>query len=151
MKVVWKQDEPFLTVTGNVLGCSCNVRNEINGLRKNSEIVYSMPDGLPYQPRRFPKGLWKIEKPVAKSEDWLKPWFIPTNASQKLPVWEVRNGLYIKPTERLIEDSGYGFHNGTSLNTWGCCRLDTVEGITKMANLVFEAINDGEEVWAEVI
>ena len=151
MILTWNQTEPFLTANGEQFQCSCRVRNELNGLRQPSEIVYSMPDGVPYQPRVFPKGSWLIGRPEPRSDALLAPWFIPTNAYQDLPVWETKNGLYVKPTNRMIRDVGYGLHASSSLNTWGCCRIATVEQQNRLVALIFEAINRGETANLEVL
>ena len=151
MKVIWDRTKPFLTVGAEVLGCSCRVRNEENRLRKASEIVYSMPDGLPYQPRQFPIGSWTILKPRPKYEDWLKPWFIPTTAWQKLPVWKLKSGLYSEATDQMVTDSGYGIHwSETSLSTWGCIRMNSRDEIERLVALVTEARQNEEEVLLEV-
>jgi len=49
-----------LIVGSAVFNISCKVRSLRAGTRASHEVIYSIPDNLPYDPRPFPKGLWNI-------------------------------------------------------------------------------------------
>ena len=109
---------------------SCLVRNELNRQRGGQDVTHAMPSGAPYMPRPFPKGKWTLGKPVAKTDPYTAPWFIPTDAWQNLPVWEVdEHGCYVRATDRLVRDEGYGLHCSTSRTTLGCVRVSLLEDL----------------------
>jgi hypothetical protein len=116
-----------LITPNNTLDISCIVRNELNKWRKSREIVYSMPDHAPVQPRMFPKGIWTLGWPEARTDPYLEPYFIPTDAWQFLPVWELdADRCYKKVTTMKVKDKGYGLHTSTSNTTQGCIKIITM-------------------------
>ncbi len=129
---------------------SCLVRNEINRERKSNEVVYSMPDKHPIQPRPFPLGVWHVLEPRERTDPYLAPYFIPTDAYQMLPVWEIENGLYKKPTEKLIKDTAYGFHYSTSRTTQGCIKLLDKDKLLNLVKNIKDAIGEKIEIYAEI-
>jgi hypothetical protein len=116
-------DKGTLTAFGRNIKISCVVRNDINGWRKSHEVVKSIPEGLPIYPRQFPKGVWDVGKPLSRTDPYLAPYFIPTNAYQYLPIWTLDDGCYSEKTEKTTRDMGYGLHYSTSNTTQGCIRI----------------------------
>lgn len=129
----WKQGTAILTVwhndTERSIPCSCIVRNDVNGWRLDNQVVTSIPDSEPYQPRVFPVGQWEIFEPIEKRDKYTAPYFIPTDAFQMLPVWEVKNGRYVRETKKLIRDEGYGLHFSESNTTLGCIKITNLEDL----------------------
>jgi hypothetical protein len=133
------------------IAATCRVRNEINGLRKSSEIVYTKPDpGHPYYPRTFPLGIWTVKAPIATKEKYLEPFFIPTTATQKVEVWAIKDGLYDHPTGEYVTDTGYGIHFSTSGTTLGCIRVSRLADLDALVNAIKTAILKNELIELEV-
>ena len=109
-----------LTGFGKVVPISCLVRNELNGERGMSEVVYTENEdgsqGVPYMPRVFPVGTWAVKKANQEfNKPSLGPWFFATDAHQLVDEWEIAKQddgtwLYVKPTGRQVMDWGYGIH-----------------------------------------
>jgi hypothetical protein len=150
IKLRWRKGSHELEAFGRVLPCLCDVRNEINGRRQADQVAYSMPDKKPYQPRVFPVGLWQVSTPTEKDDPYLAPWFIPTNACQKLPVWDLKNGKYYKPTEEKINDWGYGLHYSTSTTTLGCIKIINLKDLEWLVSEIQIAIINKKDVFLEV-
>lgn len=131
MKLILNSEKTVLTCERHApIPVSCEVRNELNGRRGGQDVTHTMPGGQPYMPRVFPKGIWTLGKPVAKTAPYTAPWFIPTNAWQMVEVWSVdRDGFYEKGTNRFVKDEGYGLHCSTSRTTLGCLRIEKVEDL----------------------
>lgn len=136
---------------GRKINISCIVRNETNNRRKD-EVVRSIPKGLPIQPRTFPKGTWKVERPLARTSDYLKPFFIPTDAWQDLPVWELDNkGNYKMPTDVCVRDSGYGMHYSTSRTTQGCIRILIEDDLLFLVEQINKALDNKDAITLTVV
>ena len=136
----------------NTLDISCIVRNEINGWRKKNEVVYSIPDNKPIQPRQFPKGAWTVGEPKSRSNPYLAPVFISTNAWQYLPVWKLdSNKCYLKATKEIIKDEGYGLHFSTSTSTQGCIRIGTVTNLLWLVKEIKKHQTNGDVIMLEVV
>jgi len=146
----WKKGSNELFAFGRVLACSCDVRNEVNGRRHADQIVYSIPDKKPYQPRQFPKGTWRIFAPVERTDPYLAPWFIPCDAFQDLPVWELKDGKYHHATEEKTRDRGYGLHFSTSGTTLGCIKINSKDDLVWLVGKIFGILSFGDEVTLEV-
>lgn len=105
---------------------SCIVRNELNGQRKPDQVVRSEEkdgtDGVPYMPRAFPVGRWFITAAIPKSDDYMAPFFLATDAWQMVDEWSLEGGKYGKPIGK-VADYGYGLHNSKSGSTLGCIRI----------------------------
>lgn len=145
---ILNKDRSQLLFRERSIACSCHVRNELNGLRGGQDVAHSMPDGKPYMPRQFPSGRWKLGKPVKKTDPYMAPWFIPTDAFQYLPTWELdEHGFYVKPTAETVKDIGYGIHLSTSSTTLGCLKLVSMSDLNWLVNL----LQTGTEVYMEVL
>lgn len=113
------------------------VRNELNAWRQSWEIIRTFgstePNGLPYQPRSYPKGLWEVTRVVMMGADtpyW--PVYIDTDATQDVYVWEIKDGGYHKRTGQVVTGRGYGMHHARykskgewvpSTTTLGCVNI----------------------------
>jgi hypothetical protein len=117
---------------GRTIPISCDVRNELNGRRYKNEVVLSIPHKKPVYPRTFPLGTWNVYRPAPRQSDYLRPFFIPTDAWQDLPIWKLdAKGQYLEPMKYTTKDEGYGLHFSTSSTTQGCIK------ITKLDDLLF--------------
>lgn len=146
----WMQGSKELRAFGRSINCICDVRNEINSRRHPDQIVYSIPDHEPYQPRIFPEGVWDVERPRKSENEAIKPIFIPTNAYRVLPVWELRKGKYFKPTSAKIIDKGYGLHVSTWRTSLGCIVIDNLDDLYWIVDKINEAMDKGEAVQLKV-
>ena len=146
MELIWKQTDDFLTIDGDKkIECWCEVRNELNGKRKNAQVVYSMPDKKPYMPRVFPVGKWQIQWPIPKTDPYMAPYFLPTNAYQYCDVWITdARGYYVKPSGEQVKDIGYGLHFSTSTTTLGCIRIAKQDDLLYLVDKVNEALSKKE-------
>ena len=150
MKINFYQDRALLEclIDEKVrdIPASSNVRNELNGQRKlhvPGEVVYAMTHDpysrTPVMPRTFPKGLWRVHKPRRRFDRYLAPFYIPTDAEQYLPVWELDDKLgYSHPGDGMVLDIAYGIHFSTSYTTVGCIRVHNEHDLLWLV----ETIND---------
>ena len=148
--IKWQQGAEVLTAFDKEISCRCDVRNGLNYRRKADQVVYTIPDKEPYQPRIFPKGTWVVGTPLERTDSYLAPFYIPTNAWQPVNVWEVKNGLYVKKTDKTVADKAYGLHHSTSNTTLGCIKIMNLQDLLWLANMVAETIKNGNGVWFEV-
>ena len=132
---------------------SSDVRNELNGRRRlhdPEQVVRAMTQDPyhkpPVMPRPFPRGIWEIGKPRERTDEYLAPYYIPTDAEQYVEVWEIDKG-YTKATGRKVLDLGYGLHYSKSSTTVGCIRIHER---TKLLWLV-NAINVERELGRSII
>ncbi len=133
------------------LSASCDVRNEENGRRKDSQVIRSMPDSLPVQPRRMPKGLWTIGMPQRRSAEDRAPYFIPCDALQELPVWLLdENGHYEAPMAKKVIDKGYGLHCSIWETTLGCIKMFNSKELLMLVNLIFAEKTAEKKIMMEV-
>lgn len=126
---------PIMTAFGKPIPYTCFVRNELNGLRKMNEVVYSVQSdgskGPPIMPRTFPVGTWKLGFPALRSDPLLAPYFCPTDAWQELDEWAVENRgtasvpemWYTEKTGRKVKDFAYGIHCSSAHESWGCIHI----------------------------
>jgi hypothetical protein len=141
MVITWKRDEGNATYNGVIVPIVCDVRNEINGRRKLTEpVVYTENEdctqGMPYMPRLFPKGVWKILAIIPKDDPYEAPFFISTNAHQSVVPWTSDNGHYGRAMADSVEDYGYGLHNSTSETTLGCGRILNYYDLIELINAI---------------
>jgi hypothetical protein len=107
---------------------TCDVRNELNGRRLLTEKpVYSEQSngnaGVPYMPRKFPKGVWRILAVLPKTDPYEAPEFISTDAWQEVDEWTIEDSHYGAKTGKKVKDYGYGLHFSTSPTTLGCGKI----------------------------
>jgi hypothetical protein len=133
------------------LTASCNVRNELNGRRKDNQVVKSMPDNVPYQPRKMPIGLWEIGTPLKRYQEDRFPYFIPCNAIQELPIWVLNEyGYYEQPTSQMTIDKGYGIHCSTWQTTLGCIKMHITKELLMLVYLINYEKQVGNKIYMEV-
>jgi hypothetical protein len=137
---------------------SCNVRTLKNGTRGKAvkEVRYCIPDGLPYDPLPFPKGLWNITGVEWQKDFGFDKWEygsvkIRTDAFQMVNVWELdKDGNYWRPTDKWVKDYGYLIHFSESLTTLGCIRGATDMEMITLGKFVQEQLKK-EKMQIEVI
>ena len=126
MKLLYNKQNEWIDAPGRKIPCTNLVRNEVNGLRKPTQIVRTInKDGGPgvaYMPRDFPLGDWHITSISAKTDPFLAPFFIATDAWQFVDEWETKDGKYTRIMGR-VPDYGYGIHFSISPTTLGCIRI----------------------------
>ena len=112
--------------------------------------------GVPYMPRMFPKGKWNVLAVLPKSDPYMAPEFISTDAHQLVDEWNVRAKRdgelrYDVPSGRKVEDWGYGLHNSTSSTTLGCGRIMESGDREWLTSLIKRELGKGEMVTLEVV
>ena len=133
----------------------CSVRNEINGKRKSHEIVktfpFESPERLPYMPRQFPSGIHKITGIEHTDEKYFAPVKIRTDAVRDVFEWEVKNGLYMDSTTRIINDTGYLIHFYEGFYSHGCILTDTKNSILELVRILGPVLREKETIFLEVL
>jgi hypothetical protein len=129
-------DKTQLIAGDRTIATSCIVRNEINGWRKPNEVIYTTPNHIPFYPRYFPVGIWNVGQPLARTDPYEAPYFIPTDAWQMVPTWVVENGMYVRPTGQQDRDTAYGLHHSTSTSTLGCTKILDVNDLLYLVQLL---------------
>lgn len=136
---------------GRTIRISSRVRNEENKLRSlNEKPVLSIPNEKPVMPRPFPAGKWEVYRPQARNTRELAPFFIPTNAYRRLPVWTVVDGHYGEATSEITIDRGYGIHFSEYLNTIGCIKVHEKSELLWLVEQITDILDKGEKVYLEV-
>ena len=156
-----------LKAFGKIMDATCNVRNELNGLRQNKDIVktkdqYPIPNGTPYFPRQFPEGIHLITNVLKcgeSTEFW--PYFIDTAAEQELTIWkyDAKTGEYI-PTANVFTGRGYGIHHARwhhpqlgltpSSTTLGCINILDPEAALWLGKTAFAAHKERTPMFIDV-
>jgi hypothetical protein len=149
MKITADLSAGKLVLPGAEYAISNRVRTLRDGTRKSYEVVRTIPGGYPYDPRPFPKGLWRITAVEWQREKGFDrrtygPVKIRTNAHCPVNVWALDGeGDYLAETGRTDRDTGYLLHYSDSGTTLGCIRLDSPEDAVAIANAIAEAMKDG--------
>lgn len=160
MKLLFIHDEDVLFVNEKKFRATCTVRNELNDWRNQDDpkevVKHLPPDGsepLPYMPRKFPTGKWKVRAPVRSNNPTFAPYKIPTSAKRNVCLWDLKSdGSYDQPSGESAVDSFYHLHySEPSQTTLGCIRLDSKADAIEISNLVRNSIGHGEQVCLEVI
>lgn len=156
MRLVWERDKGILHHDNYVMVVSCIVRNELNGRRGRKDPVVRTEnadgsDGVPYFPRPFPPGLWRVTGVLPKDDPYLAPYFISTDAHQLVERWTEVAGHYGESTGEIVEDYGYGLHCSTSISTLGCGRITMRSDLLILRSAIMEALVDKESVELEVV
>lgn len=146
----WRKGSHDLYAFGRVIQVSCDVRNEVNGRRHETEIAKSLPDEHPYQPRQFPKGLWSVSRPLARESKWLAPFYIPTDAWREMPIWAIEDKRYKAPTDKTTIDRGYGLHYSESPTTLGCIKIESRDDLLWLVDQINNKLNAGLKVFLDV-
>jgi hypothetical protein len=155
MKLYMKIGTALLQTPDKLYKVSNNVRSLRDGTRAASEVVYSMPDHLPYDPEPFPKGVWSVSGVSWQKEKGFDPRTygpvkILTNAWRRVRVWELDPaGDYLRETDTRTRDTCYWLHYSAFPTTLGCVRLASPEDAVELANLIVEALQS-ETVSLEV-
>ena len=150
---------------GKKIRANSIVRNEVNEWRRPWEIVRTFgstePNGLAYQPRSFPKGIWEVTRVVMMADTtpyW--PVYIDTDATQDLKVWEIKDGFYHKATGQIVQGRGYGLHHaryqvsGQWLNsgtTLGCVNIHEPDDAMWLGEKIKEAFGYRVHVYIEAV
>jgi hypothetical protein len=155
--ILWRMDDAYLTAFGKTIACSCRVRNEINGMRLPNQVVYSERAdgelGVPYYPRQFPRGKWNVYHPVPRTDHYMAPYFIPTDAHQLVEEWSIKQEdgtSYDQKTGRAVEDFGYGLHHSSSPTTLGCIKIESLDDLGWLVKRIQAEMADGRSVELEV-
>jgi len=161
MRIIADRPNGKLTLNGACYAISNQVRTLKDGTRRNSEVIRSIPDNLPYDPVPFPAGLWRVT-----GVEWQKdgkgraafdyytygPAKIRTDAWQWVRVWELdRDGDYLRERGDEAKDRGYLLHYSVSKTTLGCIRLASPADAEAVAKTIEKALANGENVELEVI
>lgn len=158
MKVIftWKElvimSEDKIT---NRFKAHCDVRHELNGLRKPNEVIKTFPfeygERLSYMPRQMPSGIHKIISVEYTDEKYFTPVKIRTDAVRDVFEWEVHNGEYIKSTDRVLKDTGYLIHYYHGKYSHGCILIDSKSDVLEFAKIMRQEIIDNEYIFLEVM
>jgi len=170
MKVLFERAIEKLIVEDVVFTVTNNVRNEIDPvyirkLHDPKEVRYTIKQdhtqGVPYMPRKFPKGNWKITgvehyAVINGKENFDKNEYgtvrIRTDAHQPVTVWALdKAGGYDRATGAVTEDYGYLFHFApNSQTTLGCGRCQSQDIADKLASMI-ESSLDPEPITLQVV
>lgn len=152
MKIAFYPDNHILecTIGDNIkdIPADCDVRNELNvrrALHDPSQVIYAMTADpytkYPVMPRTFPEGAWNVYKPRARTNPYLAPFYIPTDAEQYLDVWALdENGGYDHVTSKCVLDIGYGMHFSSSRTTVGCIRTHEESDLRWLVSIISERL-----------
>ena len=166
MKVLFYRDKQELEIVDKeknqhrTFYCDSFVRNEINGervLRDKKDVIFTFPHNrydksLPYMPRRFPEGSWKITGYEYTDQDYLKPVKIFTDATQIVPIWKLdKNGGYAYAAGNVQFDYGYWFHYWGGRTTLGCGRFDEILEIENFIEIIKPYLDVFKTIPLEVI
>jgi hypothetical protein len=157
MRIIADISSGTLVVAGTAFPISCVVRTLRDGTRGSDEVVRTVPEGRPYDPRPFPKGLWRVSGVEWRQEKRFDPKVygpvrIRTNAWQPVNVWELDEyGDYLRETPEIVRDWGYLLHYSESKTTWGCVRLNSPADAVALAERVADALSSGEIVELEAV
>jgi hypothetical protein len=157
MKITADLTKGTLVFDGAVFNISCNVRTLREGTRASHEVVRSLPDNLPYDPQRFPRGIWNVtgvewQKERGFDYNAYGPVKIRTDAYKWVNAWRLDgDGDYCIETDQAVKDFGYLLHYSKSSTTLGCIRLASPEDAETIAGVIQRVLSQGEKVELEVI
>ena len=139
MKLLWDRKTPWLIIDDQLkIAVSNQVR--VRNRENPEEVVYTIPGRVAYMPLGFPPGIWLVGKPSPRSNPYLAPYFIPTDAWQMVTEWTVEpDGSYGQPTAKKVRDEGYGIHFSTSPTTLGCLKVVNKSDLLTLAKLISES------------
>jgi hypothetical protein len=157
MRITADRPKGILLFDGARFNISNKVRSMKAGTRKSYEVVRSIPDKKPYDPRPFPEGLWHIAGVEWQKDRGFDKWTygpvkIRTDAWQLVNVWELdADGDYLRETSKTVQDYGYLLHNSVSVTTLGCIRIATPYEAELLGKVIEKALLRKEPVEIEVI
>ncbi len=157
MKIIADIEAGVLTLDGAQFSISNKVRSLREGTRASYEVIRSIPDNMPYDPRPFPKGLWNItgvewQREKGFDMNTYGPVKIRTDAWQMVNVWRLdTNGDYHDETKWRTKDMGYLLHYSASGTTLGCIRLASPQDAETIARIIHRLLEQNETVQLEVI
>lgn len=149
--LVWVRDSNALLFIGDSIRVTCDVRSIKNGRRAITEKPVRTEnrdgsDGVPYDPLPFPRGCWKVTAIIPKTDPYMAPFFIATDATQRVYEWTEVQGHYGVLSGRMVADYGYGLHCSTSSTTLGCGRIESLEGLMRLKEYIEEEWQQNREV-----
>jgi hypothetical protein len=158
MKIVFTWKELLVMSEDRIIKrfkAHCNVRHELNGLRKPNEVIKTYPfentERLPYYPRQFPSGIHKIISVEYTDEKYFAPVKIRTDAIRQVFQWEVENGEYIRSTSNIINDTGYLIHYYNGKYSHGCILTYSKGDVLELAQIIKPELISHGYVLMEVI
>ena len=157
MKIIADIGAGVLRINGAIYPITNKVRSLRDGTRASYEVIRSIPDNQPYDPRSFPKGLWNItgvewQREKGFDRNTYGPVKIRTDAWQMVNVWRLdENGDYCDETERRTKDTGYLLHYSTSGTTLGCIRLASPQDAETIARIIQRLFDQSDSVQLEVV
>lgn len=137
----------------NIIAATNIVRNEDNRWRKKDQVVRTMgKQSVPYMPRKFPTGIWEVYRPQPRTDRYKAPYYIPTNATRRVFVWEVDKNGYVRETEQVVVDEEYGMHHSKdSTTTLGCISIVKENECLMLVEELNKVFDAGEKVYLEVM
>jgi len=147
LTITYSERAGEIVADGRPIRCWSKVRNEINRLRPKAGAAdifrITCSDGsagVPSMPRPFPLGEWKITaiKPHPNPVDsYLYPFYIATDAHQRLEVWSLdAKGYYKARAGIYVDDYAYGLHFSSSDWTQGCIRIAQESDLRYLVDLI---------------
>ena len=142
MKIIADLNAGRLILPDAAYAVSNRVRSLRDGTRRSYEVIRSIPDGLPYDPLPFPKGLWRVTGVEWQQERGFDPRTygpvkIRTDAWQWVNVWSLdMEGDYLRETDQRVKDMCYWLHYSLSETTLGCIRLASPEDAVAIARFI---------------
>jgi hypothetical protein len=152
VKITFSHKDKKLSYSDTIIDATCDVRTLKNGRRGKNQVVYSIPSGRPYDPDIFPCGEFDVFEPVMRSDEYKKPFFIPTNAKRIVKVWHMdANKNYDAETTETVVDEGYGLHYSSSNTTLGCIKIMQLNDLLNLKDWVSQQLKAKNKVRLEVI
>ena len=158
MKLIADLNAGRLILPEMYFSISNRVRSLRDGTRRSYEVIRSIPDGVPYDPKPFPRGLWRVTDVEWQNVRGFDPRTygpakIRTDAWQWVNEWLLdMEGDYLQETDRIVRDTCYWLHWSASKTTLGCIRLASPEDAAVLAGLIVRALAlEREPVELEVV
>lgn len=140
MRLVFSKSGGKLTIDGTYsISASIPMLRIKTGTRGRFNIAHTIPGGYAYDPTPFPNGEWQVTGYHRRDDKYVSPYFIETNATQKVKVWattrlEDGKEMYDKETSREVTDGGYGIHFSPYPTTQGCIKIEDKSEATRLVD-----------------
>ena len=162
MKIIADINKGNLIIGDEIFKISNRIRTLREGTRPRSQVIRSIPDGLPYDPQPFPKSVWNVYAVQWQTDETKKisnfdydeygPVKIRTDAWCMVNVWELdQDGDYLRATDKKVKDTAYLLHWTKYNTTLGCIKIERVQDAVTIGKIIERALNSGEKVQIEVI